>query len=107
MQKKNKLTQGNVILTKAGNLEIVYNAIDERTDTISLEYSNMSFHHRVEDYEINEKCDCGYRDDSSEIMIYDEECKKCQGQGHYKITIYGSNSAKVIANTVKEFIIKI
>jgi hypothetical protein len=89
-----KFRIGNVIKTKEGSIQIVYGVnSDGYTSTIFIDYENSTALHRYKTYTQNEYCDCG-------------NCENCETNKPYKNTYYGMEDAELVANTVKEWIIK-
>jgi len=92
--RKGKFIQGNVIKTAYGSIEIVTSVKDDGyTNTIPIDATNCSAGHRPDTYEDEVWCDCG-------------SCENCDSGKPYKTTMYGMDKAVLVANTVKEWIIK-
>ncbi|MCE5225254.1 MAG: hypothetical protein LLG05_05275 [Porphyromonadaceae bacterium] len=96
----NKLMIGNVIKTKEGNIEIVTGTSDDYTRTVSAEYSNSSAGYPTED--VGERGSCICLDGCGHPQ---SDCVHCGGTGEVTQIRYGSNSAEVLAKTVKEYIL--
>jgi len=96
----NKLRIGNVIKTKYGYIEIVTDVRDDYTNTVSLNYSNVSSGYKTKDTKRKVECNCV--DMCGHAM---PDCPKCKGTGQVEQTRYGSDSATLIANNVKEYIL--
>jgi len=87
---------GNVIMTKDGSIEVVYDVRpDGYTSTIFIGHSNSQAGHREKTYQEEISCDCGGSD-----------CEYCNGTKKNIVTYYGMEDAKLIARTIKEWITK-
>jgi len=89
-----KFCPGNVIKTKGGSIEIVYKVNDDGyTSTIFIDSFNSSAGHRYKTYTEEQYCDCG-------------DCDDCLSNKKYTITYWGMEDATLLADTVKEWILK-
>jgi len=87
---------GNVIKTKNGSIEIVYDVqSDGYTRTISIDAQNSTCGHQDKTYQKEEYCDCGMSD-----------CEDCNEHKKYISVFYGMEDAELVAYTVKEWITK-
>jgi hypothetical protein len=87
---------GNVIKTKEGSIEVVYDVkSDGYTSTIFVNSYNSSAGHRDKTYSEEEYCDCGMMG-----------CEHCEKNKPYTVTYYGMEDAELVANTIKDWILK-
>ena len=90
---------GNVIQSPCGGIWIVTDVHDDVVCAVSFDSENCSAGQRLDDHERMETCgDC-----------YDypnEECETCHGQRDYKKPIVGWKHAKVLAPTVRDYIMQ-
>jgi hypothetical protein len=98
----NKFRIGNVVKTVYDNIEIVVGEDGEGYRTIPINYENSSCYHKAKDYERSETCYCCEANDGE----YDENCEDCKGTGGYMVKVKGFDKSKLLATTVKEYILK-
>jgi hypothetical protein len=95
---------GNVIKAPGGDLWIVIDVNDDVISAVSFDCENCSATQKLDDHERNETCHCG---DCPEYQGEpQEDCEDCHGTGRYTKKIKGWRHSKIVASTVKEFIMK-
>lgn len=97
-----KFKSGNVIKTPSGGIEIVTRVDSKLVHTIPLDFEAATVSHSAEDYVENCQCFC----DEGNGGQYDPDCEDCKGTGSYKRERFGYNRSKLLARTVKEYILK-
>ncbi len=92
-----RFRKGNVIRNYGGDIEIVIKVnSDGYTNTILIDSQNCEIGRRDETYEENDnERDCDTID-----------CEYCENNKPHKKKVYGMDSCKLLAYTVKEWIIK-
>lgn len=105
---------GNVVLDPYGSIVII---TDERVSEnhengkikdryyscIFFDYANSRGGFWESDFKRNRPCFCC---EGTENGDYDEECEDCKGTGSYKVNIKGASHAKLLGETVKDYITK-
>ncbi len=92
----NRFQIGNVIKTKYGSIEVIYNIkSDGYTSTIPINASNALIGHRDKTYTDEVWCDCGQID-----------CEYCREGKPQERIVYGMEEAEFIAYNIQEWITK-
>ncbi len=97
---------GNVIRApegEGGDLWIVTEVTDRTIEAVSFDSPNCAGAWRLDDHDREVTCSCG--DDEYHQGAPDEECRYCHGVGHYTVHVKGWSRAKILATTVKAFIL--
>lgn len=92
--KNHKFVTGNVIKNVYGSIEIVVSVKEDGyTITIPIDYVNSSAGHPAKTHEVDEWCGCG-------------DCEYCDEDKPYKRTVFGMDSATLVARTIKDWIVQ-
>ena len=95
---------GNVIESPGGGKWIITEIDDEQVSAVSFDYENTSAVQSLEDTVHDKTCHCG---DSPELDGEPQaDCERCHGSGSYAVPVRGWKHAKVLAPTVKAFIVR-
>ena len=76
---------------------------DRYYSTIPFDYTNSFGGFWEADFKRNQSCFCC---ETTENGNYDDYCEDCHGTGSYKIDVLGASHAKLLGETVKDYIIK-
>lgn len=97
------MNTGNIVKLYGGSLVIITRIDTNITHWISFDSSGCSGATKNKTFIEDAMCwTCGINDGGD--IEYDCEC--CKGTGYYKKTIHGMDKAKVLADNVKEYIVK-
>lgn len=97
---------GNVIKAPGGDLWIVTDVNDELMSAVSFDSENCSATQKLDDHEREDTCHCEVYDEKDEYAGNDPDCDDCHGTGRIKKKIKGWRHSKILAPTVKDFILK-
>lgn len=100
---------GNVIKSPDGGMWIVTKCDERIVQAVSFDTENCSAVQQLDDHTRNETChdcmeECGYAEENDEDYT-NPDCETCHGTFRYERKIKGWKHSKVLATTVRNFIL--
>jgi len=99
----NRFRTGNVVKLQDNKVVIVTEVLSDHIIAIPINFTNSSIHlnHKITEHSFI--CGCTYGDDDGNP---DSECEICHGSGERNVINKGTVGSKILADTVKEYIIE-